>query len=491
MNLNKLLVYFETSPALRLLRSQNGPFIVDFLDQQFKRAGRITISFSDLHAALAAYQETIQETYPDVLRDKTEHYLSAWCSSDTRWLHRFLEAGRNEPVYQLTPHTEDVLAFLDRVLEQDLGFVGTESRLRLVIETLADLVVNASDDPEARLEHLRSEKQRIENEIAHIESEGLVSRYQPAQIRERFATAVSLLKQLQGDFRAVEEKFKEITQQVQQRQNAGCDTRGGILEFALNAEDVLKREDQGVSFHEFVQFILSPSQQDKLHTIISQLMRIEELAEQVDGLETIRRMVPSLLAEAEQVMRTNQRLSATLRRLLDVKAYQDRQRVAELLREIMSLAASLAPRPPVDTVGVEVETKVAIASPFQRTFWSEPAQFVHVDLTEYEVDEERRAEAFRPLAMMQHLDWRGMRSSVQAAVAARGSVTLGNLLTEHPPEAGTVEVLGYLQIARDDGHIVSRDANEEILLPPRNGNGRAILVTVPLVQFVPKTRDDD
>jgi hypothetical protein len=486
MNLGKLFVYFETSPALRLLRSPNAAFIVDFLDQQFKRAGRITVPFSDLHAALTEYREGIQEIYPEALRDKPENYLSGWCSSDTRWLHRFLEAGRNEPVYQLTPHTEDVFAFLDRVLEQDLGFVGTESRLRLVIETLADLVVKASDDPETRLAYLHGEKLRLENEIARIESEGLVTRYQPAQIRERFATAVSLLKQLQGDFRAVEEKFKEITQQVQQRQNEGRHTRGGILEFALDAEDVLKREDQGVSFHEFVRFILSPSQQDKLQTIIQQLMRIEELAEQADGLETIRRMVPLLLAEAEKVMRTNQRLSATLRRLLDVRAYRDRQRVAELLREIMALSASLASHPPKDTVGVEVETKIEIASPFGRTFWSEPPQFAHVDLTEHQADQERRAEAFRALALMQRLDWRGMRASVQAAVARDGSVTLGDLLAEHPPEAGVVEVLGYLQIARDDGHIISRDAEEEILVPARNGNDRAILVTVPLVQFIPR-----
>ena len=213
-----------------------------------------------------------------------------------------------------------MFSFLDRVLEQDLGFVGTESRLRLVIETLADLVVNASDDPEARLNHLRGEKLRIESEIARIESEGVVTRYQSAQIRERFATAVSL-------------------------------------------------------------------------------------AEQVDGLETIRRMIPMLLAEAEQVMRTNQRLSATLRRLLDVRVYRDRQHVAGLLREIKVLAASLALNPPEDTVGLEIETKAAIASPFHRTFWSEPAQFTQVDLTEHEVDEDRRTEAFRALAMMQRLDW--------------------------------------------------------------------------------------
>jgi hypothetical protein len=219
-------------------------------------------------------------------------------------------------------------------------------------------------------------------------------------------------------------------------------------------------------------------------------MHIEELAEQEAGLEAVRRMVPLLLAEAEKVMRTNQRLSATLRRLLDVRACRDRQRVAELLREITRLGASLASHPPKDTVGVDVETKIEIGSPFARTFWRAPPHFTHVDLTENEVDEERRRETFRGLAMMQRLDWHGMRASVQAAVARDGSVTLGDLLAKHPPEAGVIEVLGYLQIARDDGHIINRDAEEQILVPARNGNGRALLVTVPPVQFTPKTGDD-
>ena len=58
---------------------------------------------------------------------------------------------------------------------------------------------------------------------------------------ERFVTAVMLLRQLQGDFRAVEESFRDITIQVQQRQVAGRETRGKILEFALDAEDLLKQ----------------------------------------------------------------------------------------------------------------------------------------------------------------------------------------------------------------------------------------------------------
>jgi hypothetical protein len=485
MLLGQLVAYFNTSPAIALLRAdRNAPYIVAFLHRQFKQVARIAIPYSELLASLAAYQEELHETDPKVLGDKPETYLSDWCSADRRWLHRFLEADRNEPVYQLTPHTEDVFAFLDHALDKDLGFVGTESRLRLVIETLADLVLGASDDPEIRLAHLRNEKQRIESEIERIEQDGAVAQYQPAQIRERFATAVSLLKQLQGDFRAVEEKFKEITQNVQRRQSEGRETRGGIVEFALDSEDALKREDQGVSFYEFVRFILSPSQQERLQEIIQSLGRLEELAEQSDGMETVRHMVPSLLAESQQVMRTNQRLSATLRRLLDSRAYRDRRRVALVLQEIMGMAASLADNPPGDGVGVEVETKIGIASPLARSFWSKPQRFAAIDLTESNSDAKQRADAFRTLAEMQRLDWRRMRACIADAVAAKEDVTLGDLLYENPPEAGVVEVLGYLQLARDDGHIINSDATEDIVLNTDRADGRLTVLTVPLIHFI-------
>jgi hypothetical protein len=158
MRLAKLLAYFETSPALRLLRSTNAPFILDFLDRQFKGPGRISIPHSDLHPALIEYQDELRESHPGALPMRAETYLAEWCAPDALWLRRFLEAGRDEPVYQLTPHTEDVFGFLDRVLDEDLGFVGTESRLKLVVETLADLVVGASDDPDSRLAHLRGRR---------------------------------------------------------------------------------------------------------------------------------------------------------------------------------------------------------------------------------------------------------------------------------------------------------------------------------------------
>ena len=498
MRLSKLRVYFETSPALRLLRSPNAPFIIDWLDRQFKQAGRIVIAHSDLLAALAEYQEDLRETDPDQLIGKPETYLADWSGADKLWLRRFLEAGRDEPVYQLTPATEDVFVFLNRVLEQDPGFVGTESRLKLVIDTLDDLVVGASEDPEARLRHLRETQRRVQAEIDQIETEGAAPRYRPAQIRERFITAVSLLRQLQGDFRAVEESFREITRQVQQRQVEGSETRGGILGFALDSEDVLKKEDQGVSFYEFVRLVLTPSQTERLESIIREVRRIPELESQREGMDTVRNMVTVLQNEAEKVMRTNQRLSATLRRLLDARAHAERQRIASVLRQIRGHAVAVAANPPVETVGLSVDVEIQIESPLRRTFWQEPARLESIDLTDFEADEPDRMEAFRELAAMKRLEWKTMRNNIRDLLEIYDAPTLAKVLERHPPESGVVEVLGYLQIARDDGHLVNSTARQTVVIPwgevGIHGNDyddAVIQIALPLVTFVRSGRNNN
>lgn len=484
MRREQLIAHFDTSPAIKLLRSPLVAFVVEFLHRQFKQPGRILVPSSDLIAALTDYIDEVHETDPNVLRDKAEHYLSAWSSGDTRWLQRSLEAARNEPVYQLTPHTEDVLLYLGRSLERDLAFVGTESRLRLVISTLADLVAGASRDPKVRLSHLQEERQRLDEEIQQIMLDGGVTpRYEPPAVRERFSAAVGMLKELMADFRAVEERFKEITRQVQRRQLDGKEVRGEILRFALDAEDVLKREDQGVSFYEFVRFILSPVQQGKLEAIIMELAKLEELAQHAEGMSIVRRMVPFLIADAEKVMRTNQRLSASLRRLLDTKTAADMRRVGQVLHEIRRLAGLLADDPPLD-LGLSIDIGVRIDLPATRTFWNPPTEFPPIELSIHEADEDRRLDLFRALAAMHRLDWTAMRSHVSMLCARRrGSVLLSELIREFPPRTGVVELLGYMQIAKDDGHHVSLERTEDIVLsgpPPRS-------IRMPLVMFMQAT----
>src|SRR5207253_2516510 len=105
---------------MRLLRAGNVPYVVAFLYRRFKKARMISIPHSELLPAIATFREEVQEHNAEALRDKPESYLIDWC--DKRWLRRVLEAGRNEPVYQLTPHSEEVIEFVDRALHRDAGF---------------------------------------------------------------------------------------------------------------------------------------------------------------------------------------------------------------------------------------------------------------------------------------------------------------------------------------------------------------------------------
>ncbi len=481
MKLERLITFFSTNPSAKLLGSRHAPYVVYFLHQQFKADQALAIPQSALLGKLSQFLELIHETEPEVLQDRAEIYLTKWSIGETRWLSRYYDSQHSESVYELTPHTEDVLKFLTDVLDNTIGFVGTESRLTRIIETLSNIVVRGSADPERRLKHLKAERQRIDEEIRSIEAGEAVATHSPTAIRERFSDVVSDLISLQGDFRAVEECFKTITRDVQKQQTVSIESRGDILGFALDAEDRLKEEDQGASFQAFVRLILSQSQQDELERIIAQLDEIAELTRQVDGKHRVKGMIKSLSAEAEKVLRTTRRLSSTLRRLLDSRTSTTRLRLAKVLREIQTVAARRAEDPP--EIGMDVFTELDLLNVSQRTFWESPMRFDDVEISTAAPDEGDRHRAFRDLAAMQRLDWETMRGNIAKFLQSSGRFTLPELLEAHPVSGGTIEVLGYIQLAHDEGHEVNADRTETVHIADAVDGDGARPFEIPRVVF--------
>jgi len=423
------------------------------------------VPHSELLGHLIDFQEELHVTEPEVLTDKPETYLANWSSGDSRWLRRFLDADHSEPVYELTSHTEEVLKFLGEVLERNLGFVGTESRLKRIIDGLSDIVIRGSDDPNRRLEYLHAERDRVDQEIRSIESGEAIETYGRTALLERFSEAVSDLASLQGDFRAVEELFRQITREVQQQQFEATGSRGDILAAALQAEDRLKESDQGISFEEFMRLVLSPGKQEEVEAIITKLEEIEQLAEQVEGMNRVRGMIGNLSDEAEKVMRTTRRLGSTLRRLLDTQTSASRMRLTQVLGEIKATAARLADRAAPPEVEIEVEIELALSCPTERTFWSPPAQFETTPLEEHQPCEDDRLLAFRQFAQLQRLDWEHMKQNIGSMFDVDTQrVSLPQLLESHPLQSGAIEVLGYIQLAHDQGHEVDSSLTEVVQL---------------------------
>jgi hypothetical protein len=356
----------------------------------------------------------------------------------------------------------------------------------LVIETLEDLVRGASADPSRRLAYLRNQRDQIDREIAAIESGKSVQVYRPAQIRERFQTAIDLLKALQSDFRAVEERFQFIARDVQQLQASGQDTRGSILGYALDAEDLLKQQDEGISFFAFVAFLISPSQQAALRKNIAEVQQLAALSDQQESLARVRRMVPSLLAEADKVMKTTARLSSTLRRLLDAQAAAHRVRLASVLRAIKQAALNARNAPPTDSVHLNVLAEAEIGSPLARTFWTPSTTFDTQQPAEHVMDLTQVQAVAGAFARLQRLDFRKLRQTIREGTFSGRSETLGALLERAPVQSGVVELLGYLQIAHDDGHSIDSNRTERIQVKELRRPDHLLQVIVPHVTFLPK-----
>ncbi len=491
MELERSCSLFENSPAVRLLRSQHAAFVLHFLEAIFKR-GELppsgTLQHEDLLRRLALFQDDLRDDGFEALSQSADHYLIAW--SDEGWLRRFLKSDSNEPQYQLTRHSEDALRFVDMLITRQTGFVGTEGRLRLVIDTLSDIVRGASDNPDRRMEELKAQRDAIDQQIVAIAAGGEVQTYAEATIRDRFQTAIELLKTLQGDFRAVEDRFEQIAREVHLQTQSRGKARGKILAGALDAEDLIRQEDEGVSFYAFVKFLFSPASQETLRGVIDELVRLPALSTDRDGVRRVRTMLPSLLAEADNVLRQTSRLSETLRRLLDAESIDHRRRIAEVLRDIRTTAAALSSvatrtedRESLNRFGIEVESLPPFRSPFSRNFWATP-QALDVRPVDEVIDLTAAESEAQKLAALKNLRWRNMRSTLAEMTDQSSMVTLPQVIAAMPPEAGVIEIVGWLQIAHEDGHEIDDSASQTLVVNVESeSQTRRIQVTVPTVRF--------
>ncbi|MBA3530513.1 MAG: DUF3375 family protein, partial [Ardenticatenales bacterium] len=126
MDLDDLHLNFDSSAAIKLIRSQNAPLLLSFFHHQFKRLHRVTMPHSDLTEKLGDYLEALAESHPGYYPGDAQYYLRTWCDESHRFLRKYYDADREDPVYELTPDTERALRWVEELQKGE--FIGTESR---------------------------------------------------------------------------------------------------------------------------------------------------------------------------------------------------------------------------------------------------------------------------------------------------------------------------------------------------------------------------
>jgi hypothetical protein len=436
------------SPVVRLLRAQNAPLVLSFLQREFKAQNQLVRPQYELKSRLVEYLEYLDEAelYARELSpsESADLLLQTWSDEQHRYLRRYPDE-QGEPMLELTPYTEQAFQWIESLQTEE--FVGTESRFLQLSRQLQEIVNYASADPEWRIAELKKQRAALNEEIRRIQRSGRVETYTDTQIKERFFHLLRNARELTSDFKQVEQNFKEISRSIYQKQTQQSMGRGQIVGYTLDATDALKDSDQGRSFYAFWQFMIADHKQDELNQLIEQVYEV--LAER--GIEAkdpfLKRLKFYLHHAGQRVLDSNHLIAEKLSRILAEQDRAERRRTRELINAIKHAAVTRAGlfqgKKAFTWLEGEPEVDLSLDRPLgergQASTFAQQPQAVG--------EAEREALDLSELVDQFSLDRQQLEAQLAALLETRPEVPLDEVVAVYPIQKGLAEVVTYLAIA--------------------------------------------
>jgi hypothetical protein len=430
-----------------LLRSNHAIVILVFLMSVFrqKTATAVEVEHSRMKALLSAYLEDIDDVEADKLARQPEAYLNEWVSAG--YLHRKAPLGAEEPLYSLSSEADRAIRFAESLEPKE--FVGTESRLRTIVNLLRDLDENTDPDINRRLDKLSAQREALADQMAEIHAAGKVEVYSETQVMERLAQAEEAGRELVAAFSRVRELFHEAVRTIAAKQAEAGVTRGAILEHAIQQDDYLKSTPEGQSFYIFWQFLLSSRGDNEITRLAEKLYDRSGLPAGQRERRLLMTLPHTLLEEGRNVVDVNGRMSRQLRALLDTEAVQRRHALLALLTDIKHLATKTADLQAPDEF-MDLPSSEGLVSPMSRPNWhfvadSRTGESMEVAGAQ-QLTTELAAALFRATGFSETQLLENIRATLRAKGGSAG-VFLEEVLASWPPGRGILDLLGYLYIA--------------------------------------------
>jgi flagellar motility protein MotE (MotC chaperone) len=463
------------SPAWRLLRAENAPLVLSFLDRVFVAGNVRTISASELESRLDDELYALNERQPRSFPKPARAYLDDWAHPDAGWLRKYYPEGSDEPHFDATPAVEKALQWVRSLSERE--FVGTESRLNTVFELLRQIVHGTETDPRARIDELTRRKQQLDDEIARIEA-GDLPVLDPSGVRDRYQQLAATARELLADFREVEENFRKLDRQLREKIAGWQGGKGELLDDVLGSRESIAGSDQGKSFQAFYGFLLSQARQEELTEL---LVKVDQLADVAERDPRLRHVHYDWLDAAARTQATVRQLSEQLRRFLDDQVWFENRRVIDILRGIEASALRLREQQ-VAGLSMDIDTATsAITLPFERPLYTlrRKPRIDSEGILPAGADEETD-----PTALFEqvYVDPGPLRETVRAALRRSQQVGLAELVAGEPLAQGLAELVGYLSL-RDEGFRIIFDDEHQEQVSWREPGGRTRTATMPRVTF--------
>ncbi len=447
----------KSHPAWRLLVAEHAPLIIAFLHRVFIEPNIRIMAEDELVVKLEDELFTLREieginAFPRAALE----YLNDWADDDRGWLRKFYPPNSDAAHFDLTPAAEKAVAWLAGLLQR--AFVGTESRLLTVFELLQQMVSGAEVDAETRVQELERQKEQIDAEIGRIK-DGDFDVLDDTALRERFQQLSALARELLGDFREVEQNFRQLDRTLREQIATWAGSKGELLEQIFGDRDAIADSDQGKSFRAFWDFIMSPERQEELSALLETVFDMESIAS-LHADTRLKRIHYDWLEAGEHTQRTVAKLSQQLRRYLDNQAYLENRRIMQLLQGIEANALAVRAALPKGSFMTIDRQSPSINLPMERPLFSPPLKPIITGDVLLGDDTTFKADALFEQIV---IDKSKLKTNIRKLLRTKEQATLPEVIAQYPIEQGLAELVTYFALAgADDKAIFHEEIREQI-----------------------------
>ncbi len=408
---------------------------------------------------------------------RSRKYLLNWVQK--RILQDFPDTEGNTN-YQLSAHTEKVFQWMQN-LQLGQHHVGTESRFKMLFSSLRDMVENTEDDRERKLQILKDRKAEIDKEIRALEMGVAPQRYNNAQVQERMDLFIKLCYELIGDFREVEDNFKQIHRSIVEQHTRAEQNKGAIVGFAFESYDALRGSNQGKSFYAFWDFLISRSGQEEWRQLTEQLLLLLEdrqLEADTDFLQNIKSF---LLEQGRSVYDANDKMAEKLSRIITEKEIARHRRLRQQIGGIKELIFDLMEEEQV-TAGLVLDDPSDIKMVMDRALTLEAKKTAGaLKQPAPAVEKIADIDRFNRLLNTSFIDKKQLWKKVEQVLEQKQTATLKEIIEATELKHGLAEVISYYSFLKEKSKKVQVVGNAVELIPLNSNADK--FVEVPYLLF--------
>ncbi|WP_209330911.1 DUF3375 domain-containing protein [Lunatimonas salinarum] len=475
-NYSGLVSTINSSVLIKLIRSRNLALIVSFFHREYKENSQISIPYQLLVQRLADFLEEIEYLEEDdevkserliiAFDEKAKLYIDQWI--DANYLRNIMDDARKEPLVFLSKHVEKVFQVFELLKEKE--FVGTESKFKDIFNKLRDIIENANPDREKRLAELERRKLAIEEEIRKIKIDGYVNTYEDYQVKSRYEEANRLANELIGDFKEVEDNFKEITRKIYERQHQAELSKGKLISETFDSLYELRSTDQGKSFYAFWQFMLDDASQSDFQKLTKEVYNVLEDRGIEISSRSLRKLKSLLHMAARKVLDKNGVLADKLSREIVAKEQLESRKAKELMSGIRQLALQLVNRPSFKEYYLEIKGNPEIYLPLERKLGERPENNSFVMKAEKAQLALEDLEELSKIYSADLIDKQQLLANIYELLQTRSQVSLQEVVKEKGLNKGLAELLAYVTLINvNKKFFINGNIRETILFNLKEG----------------------